>query len=369
MAMPKEHIEERTKLLAQLQKLEDLGKEFKVPLSQALAQQSALKSQTNVDQLKRLLASDESKYRDPAKSLLQIWYGLIREVQAVSEQHVAPTNQQLVQAVPASSSEELNKHRLKLEGYAQTTGVTLDQVTFGRENKTITVQKLQSLIDSTGEKERQAAGHLLESWQHLILAKAEEVQRLRGATPKLDTPPMGMKIVENSVSEIAGLQGFEQHVVELHNTWRRNHTDFKQKQKRPLEYDKGLAEHAQGWANQLAQKKVQGHNPNRTVLDLSGVVGENIYRSSWTGATPTQEQLLKTAVDGWALEYKDYDFVSHKSKNNKPVGHFTQVVWDATTKVGCGFIFVEMAQGQKYCAVVCCYHPAGNVVGHHAENI
>lgn len=44
-----------------------------------------------------------------------------------------------------------------------------------------------------------------------------------------------------------------------------------------------------------------------------------------------------SATENWYLEIKDYDF------NNKgmptefhKVGHFTQVVWKKSTKLGCG---------------------------------
>ena len=75
-----------------------------------------------------------------------------------------------------------------------------------------------------------------------------------------------------------------------------------------------------------------GHtDPNR------GSNGENLYWAAYTGTAP--DTPYSAAVDAWYDEIKDYmwpqTFGATKS-NGGVVGHFTQVVWKATTKVGCG---------------------------------
>lgn len=49
---------------------------------------------------------------------------------------------------------------------------------------------------------------------------------------------------------------------------------------------------------------------------------ENLYAA--TGGSPP-----RAATDGWYSEVKDYD------RNNPQYSHFTQMVWRATTELGC----------------------------------
>lgn len=69
-----------------------------------------------------------------------------------------------------------------------------------------------------------------------------------------------------------------------------------------------------------------------------------------------------SATENWYLEIKDYDF-SNKGvpKNFHKVGHFTQVVWKKSTKLGCG-----IAKG----TVVCHYcEEAGNFGSDYGSNV
>ena len=43
-------------------------------------------------------------------------------------------------------------------------------------------------------------------------------------------------------------------------------------------------------------------------------------------------------------------------------GHYTQVIWAATTRVGCGRVTCTR-QSQQWTLVVCNYSPRGNVLG------
>ncbi|WP_244918176.1 CAP family protein [Nostoc linckia] len=140
--------------------------------------------------------------------------------------------------------------------------------------------------------------------------------------------------------------------VSAHNTHRAKH-------KSPnVTIDNTLNESAQAWAQTIAAKGDLEHSTNRNN------VGENIY---WGGDSAS---LGSTAVDEWYSEIKDYDY-------NNPVfsgatGHFTQVVWKGSTKVGCGAApGPATIDGTKYDGVyvVCQYSPAGNVKGQFADNV
>ena len=65
-------------------------------------------------------------------------------------------------------------------------------------------------------------------------------------------------------------------------------------------------------------------------------------------------------------EIAKYDFKKHKG--NGTVGHFTQVVWRGSQKVGMGFAKVTKNEMNKI-YVVARYAPAGNYVGKNAENV
>lgn len=79
-------------------------------------------------------------------------------------------------------------------------------------------------------------------------------------------------------------------------------------------------------------------------------VGENIYASTGTARADD-------TVDAWASEVKDYHYASNTC--DRVCGHYTQVVWRSTQKVGCALV---NCAGLKYPSTVLCdYGPGGNV--------
>jgi hypothetical protein len=96
-----------------------------------------------------------------------------------------------------------------------------------------------------------------------------------------------------------------------------------------------------------------------------GPHGENLY-GSWTSSPSSSfNHLVQTQSGihaGWYAEISKYDF-------NKPgfaagTGHFTQMVWKSTKKVGCAWNTVACkSNGMNFFKLVCEYDPRGNVVG------
>merc|ERR1711909_53923 len=155
------------------------------------------------------------------------------------------------------------------------------------------------------------------------------------------------------------------------NKYRRDHRGT------PLfQYDNKIANLAQAWANKLLQKMLgeirSGRNP-RLQHDPNNRqyrTGENIYYST-SSRKGNLDMYCKHTDSSWYDEIKDYSYQSHGSKNGKAIGHFTQMVWKGTEKVGYA---VATAQDPRYlrntiAIVVAKYSPPGNYRGEYAQNV
>lgn len=124
-----------------------------------------------------------------------------------------------------------------------------------------------------------------------------------------------------------------------------------------LEWDADLAAIAQAWAEGCVDLEppmgLLDHNADRSE-NYSGYVGENIYGSS--GAPSPQG-----AVDLWVSEAADYDYASDTCATDKVCGHYTQVVWATTQRLGCGLAHCANLQYGE--SIVCNYSPGGNTGG------
>ena len=69
---------------------------------------------------------------------------------------------------------------------------------------------------------------------------------------------------------------------------------------------------------------------------------------------------LTDASVGWYEEIKDYRYSKFKTRRiGRPIGHYTQMVWKSTKKVGIAYAVSK--KGSVY--VVARYFPAGNFIG------
>ncbi|GIM02607.1 hypothetical protein Vretimale_7473, partial [Volvox reticuliferus] len=132
-------------------------------------------------------------------------------------------------------------------------------------------------------------------------------------------------------------------VLDLHNRYRATHTSP------PLVWNNTLASHAQTWATNLAA--------GGCGLQHEGYAGEgeNLY-AAWSSAG-TLALNCSAAAKSWYDEVLDYVFTNTPYTDNagKMIGHFTQVVWAATTQVGCAAV-----RGSQCYVVACRYTPQGN---------
>ena len=110
--------------------------------------------------------------------------------------------------------------------------------------------------------------------------------------------------------------------------------------------------HAQEWADKLIAENLFQHRPGQKY-------GENIY-SSWSS---TRAKIRGgDAVDSWYKETDQHTFGEEARSMN--TGHFTQVVWAASLRLGVG-----LAQKEGKVIVVANYDPPGNCRGRYVENV
>ena len=120
----------------------------------------------------------------------------------------------------------------------------------------------------------------------------------------------------------------------------------------PLAWDPALGNAAASYAMQLALTNSFQHSDRRARPGT----GENL----WMG---TRGAFSYDAMVGrWAAERSDFvpgvfPAVS-RSGNWEKVGHYTQMVWPTTTRVGCA-----VASNAANDFLVCRYSPAGNIDG------
>ena len=121
----------------------------------------------------------------------------------------------------------------------------------------------------------------------------------------------------------------------------------------PLSWDEALSRDAQRYADFLARSGRFEHDPQNGRYPKQG---ENLFLGTRT-AYRYQEM-----VRGWVDERKDFrpgrfPYVS-RTGDWSAVGHYTQIVWPTTKRVGCA-----TASNRTNDYLVCRYWPAGNVVG------
>lgn len=111
----------------------------------------------------------------------------------------------------------------------------------------------------------------------------------------------------------------------------------------PLTWSDDVARVAARWANHLAARRCTLEHNGRTRL------GENLFWSS--GPTDATQ-----VVGAWAAEKRNYHYATNSCRG--VCGHYTQVVWAKSTKVGCAMATCGSAE-----VWVCNYEPAGNLIG------
>jgi len=135
---------------------------------------------------------------------------------------------------------------------------------------------------------------------------------------------------------ITAFASTKQETLELHNTLRAEH------HAPPLIWDDQLANYALNYASKCHFQHSHGS------------FGENL-----AAGYPS----VSAAIHAWYDEHKKYSYAYPAFSFQ--TGHFTQIIWKSTTKLGCGYVFCNGKNGTPGHYLVCEYSPAGNIMNSH----
>ncbi|XP_070803600.1 GLIPR1-like protein 1 isoform X1 [Pituophis catenifer annectens] len=124
-----------------------------------------------------------------------------------------------------------------------------------------------------------------------------------------------------------------------------------------MTFDLALARIARAWANKCVWK----HNPNQRYHPdrMFKPTGENM----WLGGASSNPINVEGPIKAFQSEVNYYTFSTHHC--TKVCGHYTQVVWATSHKVGCAVVYCRYMDGKEKNnnILVCNYAPAGNYRG------
>ncbi|KAM4810233.1 peptidase inhibitor 16-like [Rhinophrynus dorsalis] len=135
----------------------------------------------------------------------------------------------------------------------------------------------------------------------------------------------------------------KQIIVDKHN-WFRSRTDPPAANMMRLSWDTSLEELASAYAG----KCIWEHNQDR------GLRGENLFLM--TGSSLD----VALGMEDWYKERNYYNFTTATCQEGQMCGHYTQIVWASTERVGCGDHFCEEIEGfdePNVYFLVCNYEP------------
>ncbi|NWW97354.1 GLIP1 protein, partial [Caloenas nicobarica] len=126
-----------------------------------------------------------------------------------------------------------------------------------------------------------------------------------------------------------------------------------------MSWDPDLAKTAKAWAKKcLFKHNTYLREPGQAHPKFTAV-GENL----WTGSLSIFT--VEGAIATWHKEVSAYDYATKKCRG--VCGHYTQIVWATSYKVGCAVHFcpkVAYFSVTNAAHFICNYGPAGNYPGH-----
>ena len=147
---------------------------------------------------------------------------------------------------------------------------------------------------------------------------------------------------------------YHKTTLDLHNYYRAKHHVGS------LRTSSDLMRSAKRYADHLARIDQFKHSRRGSEYRRKGV-GENLALDY---GVKNCAYMAKSAMGRYYKEVSLFDF--NRGGFSLKTGHFTQIVWKSTTKLGCAISF-KSATGKYY--GVCHYSPAGNYRGRFRQNV
>eukprot|EP00057_Strongylocentrotus_purpuratus_P029162 XP_011683636.1 PREDICTED: uncharacterized protein LOC100889316 isoform X4 [Strongylocentrotus purpuratus] len=167
--------------------------------------------------------------------------------------------------------------------------------------------------------------------------------------------PLRDFLTRGRVKRSTGFTRNQQHsIVELHNRFRGEAVPPAANMEH-LTWSDNLAKAAQTWSENCTW----GHGPSGAVTVQ---YGQNVWLDK---AATTANPVGITATRGWFEESRFYDHATNDCSGEQ-CGHYTQLMWASSTKVGCGRHYCPRVTGASDARgwfITCNYYPPGNYIG------
>ncbi|CAF1022323.1 unnamed protein product [Brachionus calyciflorus] len=152
------------------------------------------------------------------------------------------------------------------------------------------------------------------------------------------------------------INDFNMCIFKVHNKLRSLHFSP------DLIVDSELQKKAIAYSQKMGVDDIFAHSTGLAALKM----GENLAMSFNSQGYDMKScgGLGKYFAEKWYEEIKNYNFNTHSS-NGGVIGHFTQLVWRSSSKIGCGLAITK----DKKAYITCNYSPNGNIRGRYNTNV
>lgn len=114
------------------------------------------------------------------------------------------------------------------------------------------------------------------------------------------------------------------------------------------------------WSAEIADVAQAHARTCKLEHDLNSGYGENLHANTADNKKSTPDQVVKS----WGSEAANYDYDANDCSDGKTCGHYTQVVWAASLRLGCGVALCTenspFDSSKSWELWVCNYDPPGN---------